>query len=230
RCMVKRLILCTFLLLPATLWAQADTLAPAPTDSLPTRYVEVGLSAAAYKGDLSAYARWTPLAHVALHFQRRKRLNGSLQLMVGQVAGQGLNARFQEGTATDGRTPNRDFRTALFAFNYTLHLNLIARERFRLFVAQGAGLLRYAPQDRDGNRLADRATTLAPGESYGVVALHFPSSVGLLYFLPNRWALGLSAGWLNPATDYLDNVGTYGTRDGGDQVAAYRFSVRVPLR
>ena len=217
-------LLCGVCLLPLALRAQSDT--------LPTRFVEVGLSAAAYRGDLNnAYQRWTPLAHLALHLQRRRRLNGSFQLTVGQVVGQGFAARLRgDQAAADGRQPNRDFRTSLLAANYALRLNVVSRPRFKVYLAQGVGLLRYVPRDREGNRLAGRSATLAPQEGYGAVTLFFPTAAGLLYALPNHYVVGVQAGWLNPTTDYLDNVGTYGTRNGNDNVAAYRFMLWLPLR
>ncbi|SDJ76755.1 hypothetical protein SAMN05421823_10160 [Catalinimonas alkaloidigena] len=195
----------------------------------PTRWLEVGLSANAYKGDLSAtYRQWTPLYHAALHFNRKKRLNGSLQLAVGRITGQSLQPRFTEDIPAE-RNPNTSFTTSLVAAQYALRLNVISREHFKLYVMQGAGLLRYAPKDQEGKRLADQSATRAPNENYGVVTLMLPTSLGAVYTFPNYYGVGFQAGWFNAMSDYLDNVGTYGTRQGNDRIASYRFMFWIPL-
>jgi len=197
------------------------------------RFIEVGISANAYRGDLQAgYEKFTSGFHLGIQWMKKKRLNGAINLQIGSVSGQNPNYQYSgEVTSTEKTpTPNRYFKTAIFTVHYELQLNLIKRRNFRLFISQGIGLIRFNPKDEFRNSLNKDLTSRADGETYSNLAFMFPTQCGFQYFLPNGVGAGFKMGWYNPATDYLDNISKWGNKSGNDKIFACRFTVMVPIR
>lgn len=193
----------------------------------PVSLVFGGFSMNQYLGDLqSPYAKYTGAFSLGVQLNRNKRLNGSIELSYGHITGQDSDYTF---TGDEQASPNRFFSSTLFAAHYNLHLNIVRRENFSLYLSQGLGLLRYMPEDGLGRRLQERYNTRAANENYSNSSIMLPSNVGMMYLLPNQWGLGLQAGYLNPLTDYLDNISQWGNRSGNDNVLRLRFAVYVPL-
>ncbi len=209
-------------------WLGTTAALAQPTDT--PLLLEAGLSANAYRGDLaSRYERWTSAYHLSLHLTRRQRLNGSFQLTVGQVVGQDRRPTFIEDLPEDV-TPNNFFTARFFSLHYALAFNILRTDHWRVYVSQGLGFFRFTVRDQRNQDLAGQFFTRAEGETYNNVTATLPTSVGVAYYFDNRYGAGFQAGWLHPATDYLDNISQLGTRSGNDNVASYRFSVWIPLR
>ncbi|MBC7486548.1 MAG: hypothetical protein H7282_07335 [Cytophagaceae bacterium] len=197
------------------------------------RFLEVGISANAYRGDLQAgYEKFTSGFHLGIQWMKKKRLNGAINLQIGSVSGQNPNYHYSGEVANTEKTPtpNRYFKTAIFTVHYELQLNLIKRKNFRVFISQGIGLIRFNPKDEFRNSLSKDLTSRADGETYSNLAFMFPTQCGFQYFLPNGVGAGFKMGWYNPATDYLDNISKWGNKSGNDKIFACRFTVMVPVR
>ncbi len=211
--------------------AMAQSTAPEAGPEVKKAYLwgELGISASAYKGELSpSYRSFLPVYHAGFMRYRQRRLNGAFLASVGAVTGSSLNPPFRDDL--ESVTPNRYVRTSFFSLQYGLQFNIIRKERFRLYISQGAGLIRFTPRNEDGQPLADISSTRMAGESYGRMAIMLPTQAGIQYFFGNQFGLGFSAGWLNTFTPYLDNIFEASTSERNDNILSYRFSLLVPLR
>ncbi|WP_224996404.1 outer membrane beta-barrel protein [Cesiribacter sp. SM1] len=214
---MKTLLLLLLLLLPLSL-VQAQS---------PGRYAWAGISANHYRGDLEdGLFHLNPAIHAGLKFNRAKRLNGIFSIGYGSVSGQNpdFNPSVQPPIA-----PNKYFNTSFFTADYALQYNLVKTERFHLYISQGIGLFRYNPKDEQDRELQNLGTTRPSDEIYGNISLQLPTSLGTAFFLPNQWGLGLQASYLNPLTDYIDNIGRLGTDKGNDNVLQFRLMLLVPV-
>jgi len=192
-----------------------------------TRLLEMGIGGNAYMGDLSSrYDFWSPHMAMALHFTKKMRWNSSLNLFVGSLRSENYAYQAPEPSVRTVKA----FNTVFQSFQYRLYFNFIRTRYFQAYLQLGAGLLRYDPRDLEGNSLAEQIDTRAPGEEYGMVTLVFPFGVGMRYVFVNGWGLHTELSWWNPTTDYLDNIGTLGTRPGNDNMLTFRFGLCVPLK
>ncbi len=196
-------------------------------DSL--KWISLGFNAQAYKGDLgNNYSKWSGAAYASLQFKIDKKWNGTVNLVVGEVAGQDLQPEFNVPPES-GRQPNTYFRTSLVAAYYQVQWNFLLKERFRVFVGQGIGLLRYNTKDSEGMALSSQANTRAANESAGNIALMLPSSIGSVYKFRNNFGVGYKISLLNTATDYMDNISQLARSTGGDNILAHQVSFMIPV-
>lgn len=196
---------------------------------MPKRWFCVGLSANAYRGDLSSrYAAWTPAFVAALQLNRAKRLNGSLQLSIGSVQGQQLGYNYTDNQ-NPSSTPNNYFKTSFFCLGYQLQYNLIKTRKFCWYVAQGFEFMRFTPRDNQDKALADQKNTRAQEETYGSSSTTLPTSMGMNYFFENGIGLGIKTGWRNPSTDYLDNISKLSNSNQKDNIAFFTWQVFLPF-
>jgi opacity protein-like surface antigen len=195
----------------------------------PIRLLEIGIGPTAYRGDLSnGYRKWASAVHVGLKFNRKRRLNGHLNVAFGTVTGQNAGYAFT-GESETTPTPNRFFRTSFVSVNYDLQVNLLKTPRWIVYASQGVGFMRFNPKDEFGNPLQDQLNTRTAGESYGNIAVMLPTQAGALYLLPNGYGVGIQGGFANPLTDYLDNISQWGNRNGGDNMLWLKFQFVVPM-
>jgi hypothetical protein len=191
-------------------------------------YVQIGMGPESYFGDLrTGSGKWRMQINFGLLFNKKKRLNGSVQLTVGSVTGQSDSREFN---GTPDITPNTYFKTNLFALNYELHYNIIRNEFWKIYLGQGFGLMFFTPKDQFGGNLRDQADTREAGESYGSVTVILPTKLGLIYFLPNAYGLGFETGIYNTFSDYIDNVSAWGDHSGYDNIWYFKFSLNIPVR
>ncbi len=197
------------------------------TGKNPHYFLQVGVGPQSYCGDLGApFSKWSINTNVGLLFNRKKRLNGSVQFAFGNVIGQ-TDARGVTDPAD--ATPNTYFKTNLFTLTYELQYNIVRNEHWKFYVAQGFGIAFFTPKDQSGHNLADQPVTRADGESYGPVTLMLPTKLGAIYFLPNDYGLGFETGFYNMLTDYIDNVSDWGDRNGFDNIWHFKFSLNIPV-
>ncbi|MCR6638832.1 MAG: hypothetical protein NVV82_07550 [Sporocytophaga sp.] len=126
-------------------------------------------------------------------------------------------------------TPNTYFKTTLIGINYDLQLNLIKRKWGCFFISQGIGLMRFTPKDQHNDKLQTKLSTRAKGEDYNNVTFVFPTKAGVMFFLPSWYAIGLQAGYLNPTSDYLDNISNWGIKKKKDNILTIKISVFIPI-
>lgn len=212
---MKKLVTLFFLTFMSLLQAQAQA---------PRKWLHTGVSMVSYKGDLSSYEGFSSAFHVGIQFNKKKRLNGGFNLGFGSVTGE--NRSFT--TDIPDKTPNRFFKTNFFYVNYDLHINIVKRDNFILYLSQGVGFLRFTPTDQFGNNLSDQIETRADDETYRNATLMAPTKLGAIYLLPNYFGVAAEAGLFNTGTDYLDNISELG-ESGNDNLLAFRLSFFIPL-
>lgn len=196
--------------------------------SLPTRYVWAGISANNYQGDLEdGLPHYGPALHAGLKLNRAKRLNGNFALGLGTLTGQDP---FFNPPVEPPIKPNRYFTSMFFTLDYSLQYHLIKKERYLLYISQGAGLFRYNPKDEQDRELIGQGSTRPASDTYGNISIQFPTAIGAAYFLSNQWGIGLQAAYLNPLTDYIDNISSLGADSGNDNVLQFRLTLLVPFK
>jgi len=192
----------------------------------PKKWIHTGISLNSYKGDLSQYDGYSAAFHAGIQFNKKKRLNGGFKLGFGSVTGE--NRNFSVENQAD-KAPNKFFKTTFFYLNYDLHVNLIKKDRYVVYLSQGFGFIRFTPKNQFDENLVDQPETRADNETYRNSAVMLPTKVGAMYFLPNYFGIGVEAGFMGTATDYLDNISEFGSEEGNDNILAYRFSFYIPF-
>lgn len=200
-------------------------------DSLQRKKKEIhfGVGPASYSGDLgSAYASSSLLANFGLKLNKEKKFNGNLKISIGRVTGQELDYTTTDNSGVTA-TPNTFFKTTFFGLNYEAQYNFVDREKIKVYLSQGIGLFRFEPQDQSGQSLIDQPDTRPLGETYRNLTIQLPTQVGVKYYLPNDFALGMQAGFINPITDHLDNLGVWGNKNGNDNILSIQFQIHAPV-
>ena len=196
---------------------------------MPTRFIELGVSTNSYKGDLShSYSQWANGVHVGVLFNKKKRINGHLNLMIGSAVAQNPNYSFDDGSEPQP-TPNKYARIRMYALNYDLHLNLYKKHNLIVYLYQGVGLVRFDPRDTENKKLQDQLKTRAQSESYSNIAFMLPNGLGAMYVFKPGIGVGFQAGWLNTMSDYIDNVSKWGDKTKNDNVLVYKMTVYIPF-
>jgi hypothetical protein len=194
----------------------------------PTLYATVGFGGTSYRGDLvNKFESWGGTFHAGLTFNKKKRVNGYIHLMVGGVRGNNDSYVFN---STETATPNTYFKTSLISIGYELRINILKRESFRLYVSPGFALLRYDPKDEYKQSYANQFSTRAKGETYSNVSLMLPIKIGGSYYLTNGYGIGLDAGFLNPLTDYIDNISQWGNKSKKDNLLQLNLLLYIPIK
>lgn len=193
------------------------------------QYLEIGISANAYWGDLSSLEQWSPIFHVAWQFNRARRFNSRIGLSLGYLTGEN---RFYllENNLQGVITPNTFFRTSWFSVDYDLRYNISKSRNHVIFVSQGIGLLRFDPQDEEGASLLDDIATRPEGETYSNAAVYFPTSIGAAYYLKNGYGIGCQLSVLNTQSDFIDNLKEWGVESGNDNALRFKIHVLIPLK
>ncbi len=194
-----------------------------------TRLLEVGLSANGYRGDLAMkYQKWASSAQIGLKLNFKKRVNSHFTLGIGTVTGQNPDYTFTLNTQ-ETATPNQFFKTSYVSLNYDLQINLLKARHWTVYLSQGLGLIRFRSKDENNVLLENRFDTRPENEIYNTISLMLPTQAGAIYHFTNGYGLGVKGGWLNPQTDYLDNISQWGNRSKKDNVLSFRFSFLAPL-
>lgn len=192
------------------------------------RFLELGVSANAYSGDLSGYQKWTACYHIGLKFNHAPRLNGRIGLHFGAITGE--NRTYQYKGTIEKTSPNIFFRTNLLGVEYELQFHFLKKHNFGFYISQGIGFMQFVPRDENATRYSELLDTRAIDESFSQNAFCFPTSIGGYYLLKNGYGIGAQGGIINPQTDYLDNISQWGNQAGNDQILRIKFFVLAPLK
>ena len=194
-----------------------------------SHYIELGVSANAYRGDLASYEKFTQVFHVALRLNKNRVLNSRFGLSAGFLTGENRRYTFSDGSG--GRTtPNTFFRTSIISFDYELQINLYRTPSLAVYLSQGIGLVRYNVQNDLREDLIDLQETRAENETYNNFAFMLPTGLGATYFFKNGYGVGAQASILNTQSDYLDNISEWGIQSGNDNVLRFKFYLYIPLK
>lgn len=189
-------------------------------------YLSAGVAAYAYNGELSTYASWSPGIHLSALLNPTKKLNGSVTFALGSFTGENNSFGFPSTIGTP--TPNSFVKTNFVRLNYALRYNLLERKKVMAYVSLGAGFIRFTPKDDLGEDLEPQDNTRQENETYRNLSFILPTTLGVVYFFPNRFAVNLEFGLLNSTTDYLDNISELGD-SGNDNLANLNLSLLLPL-
>ena len=189
-------------------------------------YLQAGISANGYRGELGTYDRWSAGFQAGVLFNHKKRLNGALNFGLGSITGEDGSFGFQSNT--NSPAPNNFVKTNFVFLNYDLHINLLKREHLIVHIGPGIGFMRFTPKDEFGDGLETQDRTRQEEETYRNLALMLPVSLGVVYFMPNKMGISVKSSLLNVNTDYLDNISELGD-SSNDNMMNVRLSLLVPL-
>ena len=190
-------------------------------------YIYGGPALIKYSGELGNYDNTSGSLNIGVQFNKKKKLNGSLNFGLGSASGQDVNFGSQASLSTDP-DPNNFFKSQFVYFSYELKYHLIKRADYHIYISQGLGVFRFNPQDDLGNDLQDLNNTRNTDETYRNATVMLPIGVGGTYFLPNKFGIGLQMGFYNTLTNYLDNISELGD-ESGDNLLGIRLAVYAPL-
>lgn len=195
-----------------------------------TRFLEVGVSANAYRGELNpAFQKWTSSFHIAYRMNRHRYLNGRFGLSIGSLTGEDLNYSFTSTDPEENGVPNNFFKASLITFHYELQFNLLKTRRYMVYLSQGFGIYRFAVKNDEGQDLLGIQTSRARNENYNNFAVMLPSGIGAAYRLANGYSLGIQATILNQQTDYVDNISQLSTDNRRDNTLMVKFFLFAPI-
>jgi len=195
-----------------------------------SKMLEIGFAANALKGDLNPdYQSFQPSFLISYRFYSEKRVNGRFQFTYGNLVIQNLNPPFKEISQDELLFPVSYVKTRFFGLHYEAIVRIVEYEGLRVGIAQGIGTMRFDPQDINGNSLIDRNATRAKGEEYNNISLFFPSSLMISYLMKDKLLISGQLGWMNPVTDYLDNLGELAEESTRDNALSIRVSFGIFL-
>ena len=210
------------LLIFNSLSAQDSTLTHVPKK----KELIVGLGSMKYRGDLgSGYSSGDLSISLGIKLNTEKRLHGNFWITIGRLSGNELDYSYERDVLA---TPNQSFSSTIVAINYAAQYNMIDRPKFKIFISQGIGLLRYYPVDESGNSFSNVPESRNAGEDYSTISLFLPTQIGARYQL-DKVSLGVQMGILNPTTDYIDNIGELGNNQGNDNAFIVQGVVYLPV-
>jgi hypothetical protein len=125
---------------------------------------------------------------------------------------------------------NRFFDTRYLNVHFEFHYTVFKFGNSELFVSQGLGLFRFNPLDSDKSPLLSQSFTRAEDEGYGLISFMFPSQMGFHMRLVNGFGIGVQAGFYNPLTNYIDNIGELGQGRNFDNLLFFRMMFFVPIK
>lgn len=189
-----------------------------------------GIAPIAYKGDLNTrYNKWGFNGFLGIQYHKpnvKSRFNGQLDLNAGIIQGSNQNYDYDlDKTAT----PNTFFRTSYLNINYNLQLVLYKRRNCSLYLSQGIGLFRFVVKDDNFEKLENQLQTREFNESLPSISLALPTKIGGFFLFGKNIGLISEINWLNPNSDYLDNIGLWSNNTKKDKLLGYRIGLVVSL-
>ncbi len=176
-------------------------------------YISFGPSPVSYKGELSnKYSKWGVSGNISLSTSKGNFLHNELELSKGYFSGQ--------SSSENPSFTNDFFKTSFVSVNYALHFNILRKKKINISLSPGIGIFRFTPFDSNGNK-----HTLP--EEQGNTSIMLPLKISSEYVFTNNYRIGISARWMSPQTDALDNVVKKGTKN--DKIVQFYFFIKIPL-
>lgn len=189
--------------------------------------VGLGLIGAGYVGDLNNNGqelfRFHPGVNISLQFASPKLITPQINAGFGKFV-----AQDREIGEVEGIQPNTFVETSFFWADFRLKVRFLRKHAFNPHISIGIGLLGFTPRDQDGNSLLDNFATRKDDEAtYGSITAAFPMSAGFDWKLNPILAIGLEYTHRFTGTDYLDNIGQLGTREGNDRLNTLMLNLYI---
>ena len=186
----------------------------------------LGLMGTSYVGDLNsnggAWNRFSPGANLSLQFASEHLLSPQLNAGFGKFVAQDRDLK-----PVDGIQPITFVQTSFFYVDVRLKARFLRQAPVHPYVSAGVGLLGYTPKDADGNNLIDNLASRKDGETFGSMTVGLPLSAGFEVRIHPILHLGLEYTYRITGSDYLDNIGQIGLRNGKDKLQSLLLTLYV---
>ncbi|OHX65242.1 hypothetical protein NH26_02175 [Flammeovirga pacifica] len=203
----------------------------------PKRYLEISPLINSYSGDLGRFNQINGGVNAALVFNKPRRGNFRLDFTYMYVQASRLRGA-DYVPPLEEPIPNDYFQSHTINFSLSYMYNIINKDNFKLYISQGLGLFYYDPMDEEGNKYIENFSdndrgfymTRNANETYTNFTMSLPTRLGIMYYFPGNFGVGLSSTFYNPLTDYLDNISDFGTVKGNDNLMSVNFNFHIPLQ
>lgn len=127
----------------------------------------------------------------------------------------------EQWDSPDGQPGTRFVQTPFLHGDFRVHARAFQTKSFQPYVSVGAGLLSFTPKDVDGFPLEEG--------NYNTMIPQLPGSAGLRWQVNPMIGFDLSYTWRFTPTDFLDNIGSEGSRSGFDALYAVNLGISFDL-
>lgn len=191
-----------------------------------------GIAGNIYIGDLNQKISDTrnvyPGFYISTRFSRKGTFFSSFNLGYATLSEQ-LHDGETMTVSGAGYQASTFFSTRIYSIDYRLQYILLKKIPYSPYLKAGAGLMRFAPFDLNGVNLATNLFSRPEFEDYSVFSYYFPVGAGFQYRANPHLYLSAEYNMYLSGTDYLDNIGSNGTKQGKDYFHSIQFSVYVRI-
>jgi len=193
--------------------------------------LDVSLDAISYMGDYKEEGvrviRMQPGINLRLSSAKRAPLKVQFNLGTGSFSEQFDTPMLAD--VGDAEIPSY-IVTRFFYGDLRMRFEPFPHAKVSPYLALGAGLIHFKPEDAEGRNLATRPYTRAQGEySYNAFIPQLPIHAGLRMHINERIQMELSYTYRFVPTDYLDNMGEFGARQGFDALQAISLTLGIQI-
>jgi len=198
---------------------------------IPPLKIGLGMMGFAYVGDMTddenRFHRVYPGGSFSLQFEGKSFIQPQLNAGLGKFVAE--SERVYTGLS-DGILPNDFVETSFFFFDLRVRLRFLRKKRVQPYVSVGGGILLFNPKDKEGNFLGENIfTRLEEEELYNTTVPYLPLSLGVQFKLVKAVDIGLEYTYRLIPSDYLDNIGQLGAREGSDRLHSLQVSMFFTL-
>ncbi len=215
------ILLCVFLgMIPAPAYGQKKY--------IPNMDIGIGVSGNVYIGDLSQkitdIRNVYPGISIGTRFTQKERIFSTINLNYNILSEQLHDGETMTITGP-GYQASTYFNTHIYSIDYRLQYLILKKKTFTPYLKAGGGVMRFIPYDINGVNLATNVFSRPEAENYSVFSLYIPVGFGIQYSVSPKLFVSAEYQGFMTATDYLDNIGTNGTKNGKDLFHSILFSV-----
>ncbi|NMM50735.1 hypothetical protein [Marinigracilibium pacificum] len=211
-----------FLFFLSTVLINAQDSVPSINKTDKERLFVITAGPIAYRGDLSnSYKNFRFNFNASYHIISEKALHLSFNMVAASISGG------KTTISSNTEDTNTYFKSSIIGIYPEINWWFINNQKWKGGISGGIGVLRFNPIDQDGNNLQDQPLTRNQDESYGNITAIFPLNFTLQYFPFETIGISASTGFLNPATDYIDNIKDRGTQKISDNILYIRAGIVI---
>jgi len=199
---------------------------PSVTEPKPPQKLQFGFGFCGftYQGDLNNtdenLHRIYPGLNISLQFDSRRRVSPQINFGLGKFIAQN-----NEIQPIEGQLPNAFVATNFYYFDLQLRVHFLKKKKIRPHLGFGLGMLNFTPRDEKGNELNLNQSTRANSENqYSTSAFVTPLNIGLKISLNEVAGIGFDFNHYITNSDFLDNIGKLGTKNGNDALQQLVFT------
>ncbi|WMN06173.1 hypothetical protein QYS48_31835 [Marivirga arenosa] len=161
-----------------------------------------------------------------MHFNKNRWLNVGFWISGGEIQAENRQVRFFD----QSEFKINDFaRTTYQSIHIEPSIHFIKKSNYSIYLSQGFGFSRFTVFDENNFDLANQLDSRSQGEEYANFSLILPTTLNAYYFLENGFGFQLRTGFINPQTDYLDNISAFGNPDNNDNIFILQLSILKQL-